>query len=117
MSKPRSNLYDYSKKESREVRGFTTEVHYGKQIKHIPGSEGYDPSKSPITLEYIEIQPLIDRKAGTGHWYDPNREVIDFGQIIGFSEDDNGDFTIPTTRGTIHYSKTGCHLVPTRPKE
>ncbi|WP_155875838.1 polymorphic toxin type 50 domain-containing protein [Actinotignum schaalii] len=22
-----------------------------------------------------------------------------------------------TTRGTIHYSKSGCHLVPTHPKE
>lgn len=117
MSKPRSNLYDYDKKEPREVRGFTTAVHYGKQIKHMPGKKGYDPSKSPVTLDIVEIQRLIDRKAGTGKWCKPNKEVIDFRQIIGIFKDDSGIFALPTTRATIHYSKTGCHLVPAAPKE
>ena len=35
MSKPRSYLFNYAAKKRREVRGFTTEVHFGKQAKHL----------------------------------------------------------------------------------
>ncbi|MGJ9696132.1 polymorphic toxin type 50 domain-containing protein [Actinotignum sp. GS-2025a] len=110
-------MFNYDSVQRRYVKGFTTEVHFGKQAKHLSGQPGYDPTKSTITLNIVEIQKLIDRKARTGTWFEPNREVIDFGKIIGIYKNDNGEVNTPTTRGTIHYSKSGCHLVPTHPKE
>jgi len=37
------------------------------------------------------------------------RERVDFGEVIG---NVNG---VPTTKGIIHYSSDGAHIVPARP--
>ena len=46
-----------------------------------------------------------------------HREVVDFGQVIGEIQTIKDGSFVPTTRGTIHYSKSGCHVVPAEPKE
>lgn len=75
----------------------------------------HDASKSTITLSIMELQHLVELNAGTGTWYPPNREVVDFGVVIGMHRNSKTGHARPTTRGTIHYSKTGAHVVPTTP--
>ena len=115
MSKPRSRLIGKADHEFRTVKGFTTALHFGKQAKHIPGQPNYDASKSTITVSIQELQRLVELKAGTGIWRQSNREVVDFEVDIGlFRDRDTGGFR-QTTRGTIHYSKSGAHVVPADP--
>jgi hypothetical protein len=115
MSKPRSRLIARADHEFRNVRGLTTVLHFGKQAKHMPGQPNHDASKSTITLSIMELQHLVELNAGTGTWYPPNREVVDFGVVIGMHRNSKTGHARPSTRGTIHYSKTGAHVVPTTP--
>lgn len=48
-------------------------------------------------------------------WYGRNREVIDFGTLIGVYRNEKTAQSQYTTRGTIHYSKSGAHVVPAPP--
>lgn len=96
-------------------RGHTTEMHKGKQGKHIPGHNNYRPGKSIINGGLQAAQDLIIEGAGKGVWHEPNKETVDYGRIIGTYVDSNGN-RFDTTVGTIHYSKTGAHIVPSRPK-
>jgi hypothetical protein len=43
------------------------------------------------------------------------KEVIDFKENIGIWKNLNED-SLPTTKGTIHYSKQGAHIVPAHPE-
>lgn len=115
MSKPRSRLIARADREFRTVRGFTTVLHFGKQAKHLPGQPNHDASKSAITVSITQLQHLVELKAGTGNWYPPNREAIDFGVVIGAYRSAKSSHSLPTTRGTIHYSRTGAHVVPAHP--
>jgi len=116
MSKPRSCLVGKADREFRTVRGFTTVIHFGKQAKHLPGQPNYDPSRSTITIGIQQLQRLIEMNAGTGSWRGTNREVIDFGIVIGTYRNGDTGHRLPTTRGTVHYSKTGTHVVPAAPQ-
>jgi hypothetical protein len=99
----------------RTVHGFTTAIHFGKQAKHLPGQPNHDSSKSTITIGIKELQRLVEARAGTGHWQGQYKEVVDFGTVIGKRRDPRTERLTDTTRGTIHYSKTGVHVVPTDP--
>lgn len=116
MSKPRSRLIAKADHEFRTVRDFTTVVHFGKQAKHLPGQPNHDASKSTITVPIQELQHLVELRAGTGRWLSGNKEVIDFGQIIGIYRNERTGCSRQTSRGTIHYSKTGAHVVPAPPQ-
>ena len=116
MSKPRSRLIARADHEFRTVRGFTTVLHFGKQAKHLPGQPNHDASKSTITVSITELQDLVERNAGTGEWYS-GRETVDFGVVIGIYRNSKAPRGKPTTRGTIHYSKTGAHVVPAEPRK
>jgi hypothetical protein len=88
----------------------------GKQGKHIPGHNNYQPGKSILT--HPNPQGLLDRYAGTGQRIvgaagGPGKERVDFGQVIG-QVNVNGVMT-NTTRGIIHYSNKGAHIVPANP--
>lgn len=100
----------------RKVNGFTTRLHTDRQGKHIVGHKNYIPGKSVLRLSLAEAQRLIEEYAGTGEWQGENRELVDFHQVIGTWVKREGSLRLPTTRGFIHYSKAGCHLVPTRPR-
>lgn len=116
MSKPRSRLIAKADHEFRTIRGFTTVLHFGKQAKHLPGQPNHDASKSTITVSITQLQQLVELKAGTGTWYPSNREAVDFGVVIGIHRNLKTGDGRPTTRGTIHYSKTGAHVVPAEPE-
>jgi hypothetical protein len=86
----------------------------GSQGKHIPGHNNYIPGRSPLT--HNNPQGLLDDFAGKGQPVNnvprgqPGfKERVDFGQVIG---EVNGK---PTTKGIIHYSKDGAHIVPANP--
>lgn len=115
MSKPRSRLIGKADHEFRTIKGFTTALHFGKQAKHLPGQPNHDATKSTITVSIAELQHLVELKAGTGKWYPSNREAVDFGVIIGLYRNFKTGRSRPTTQGTIHYSKTGAHVVPANP--
>ncbi|MBZ4396328.1 polymorphic toxin type 50 domain-containing protein [Myxococcus sp. AS-1-15] len=85
-----------------------------KQGKHIVGHQNYIPGRSPFT--HPNPQGLLDRFSGQGQPVgsvargQPGfRERVDFGEVIGQV---NGQ---PTTRGIIHYSSQGAHIVPANP--
>ena len=90
------------------------------QTKHIPGSWNYQEGKSIFT--HSSPEKLLKEYAGKGQKVRgiPGkadfRERIDFGEIIGYYLEENSIEKIPTTIGTIHYSKKGAHIVPARPK-
>jgi len=43
------------------------------------------------------------------------KERVDFGKVIGNYKDPNTGKSVPTTKGIIIYSKSGIHVVPSRP--
>ncbi len=103
----------------------STKLDGAKQSKHRKGSDRYNKAVnsgshvSTIDIGDKELQGLIKRSAGTGTGYSNGRqfkETIDAGKTIGTYADVNGGYH-KTSRITIHYSKTGCHAVPARPKD
>ena len=86
-----------------------------KQNKHIVGTKEYVEGKSVITApkEYLI------------NYYDNHREEVikindykssfTFNKIIGYYIDPYTGEMIKTNKVTIHYSKTGYHIVPARP--
>lgn len=101
----------------RKVKGFTTRIHADEQGKHIPGHRNYIPGRSVLHLSIAEAQRLVEEYAGTGTWFEPNKEVVDFHVVIGTWKKKGEQNGLETTRGTIHYSKSGCHIVPAQPEE
>lgn len=102
--------------EPRKVNGFATTLHEDAQGKHMPGHRNYIEGRSIFAGTMQDAQSLIDEYAGTGEWHG-NKETIDFGKPIGqcFVRE-LGEY-VETTRGTIHYSKNGAHIVPAKPKK
>lgn len=89
-------------------------LHWGQQGKHIPGHNNYIPGRSILT--HPDPQSLLNDFAGKGQpvgkvprGQPGSKERVDFGQVIGEVDGQ------PTTKGIIHYSKKGAHIVPARP--
>ena len=116
MSKSRSRLIPYADRSLRTVRGLTTAIHFGRQAKHMPGQPNHDPSKSTITVPLPRLQALVESKGGTGFWRGKNKEVVDFGVTIGTYRNPGNGSSISTSWGTVHYSKSGAHVVPAKPR-
>ncbi|WP_144524045.1 T7SS effector LXG polymorphic toxin [Bacillus pumilus] len=107
----------------REVNGFPVKVKPGAQEKHIPDAPNYKQEiangkkKSIFYGDNKKAQELLDKYAGKGEMMENGREVVKFGQKIGQTYDLKTGKYIETTRGTIHYSKNGAHIVPSKPLE
>lgn len=106
----------------REVNGFPVKVKPGAQEKHIPDAPNYKqevangrPNKSIFNGDNKTAQELLDKFAGKGTKIGEHKERVDFGQVIGkYYDKDTGKY-VETTRGLIHYSKNGAHIVPSEP--
>ncbi len=88
-------------------------LNYGRQGKHWEWHNNYQQGKSKITIDPNHLQELVNKFKGEKHG---QREIIDFGEIIGqwFRERDGKYYD--TTRGTIHWGKDGgYHVVPAPP--
>ena len=95
-----------------------------KQNKHRKGSEKYKSAVaagnyvSYLDISDDEVQKIVKEKAGTGKPYgngNQYKETIDAGKIVGTYLDRNGKES-KTSYLTIHYSKSGCHVVPAMPR-
>ena len=93
-----------------------------KQGRHDRSSKLYQDGRSYMTISMNEIQDIVNRYAGTGfiptdkngEW--KRKETIVVPKEIGVVVDRKTNREIPTNRLTIHYSKTGVHLVPSEKK-
>lgn len=87
----------------------------GKQGKHIEGHPNYVPGKSKLTITMEEASELAKKFSGTGtvlgNPSSSSKEWVDFGKIIGMWIDEFWN-EHPTTKGVIHHSKKGTHIVP-----
>jgi tetratricopeptide (TPR) repeat protein len=90
-----------------------------QQNKHVQGKHNYLEGRS--VFENKEPQRLLDQFAGKGKPVNGEipgsanfKEVVDFKEHIGIWKDKAGN-SLPTTKGTIHYSKDGAHIVPAHP--
>lgn len=100
---------------------FPVKVKPGAQEKHIPHTPNYKQElangkhKSIFYGDNKKAQELLDKFAGKGTTVTKNKERVDFGEPIGkYYEKDTGNY-VETTRGVIHYSKNGVHIVPSEP--
>ena len=98
-----------------ESSTINSNISVNKQNKHIKGSKEFVDGKSEITISVEKCQQLVNDFIGKGQKINSNKERVDFGEIIGNYVDENGNRQ-PTTIGIIHKSKTGCHIVPAKPK-
>lgn len=103
------------------VKSFKLE--WDKQGKHVQGHRNYLPEKNKSILTHPDPQKLIDNFAGTGLKDSSHlpgkpgyKELVDFGEIIGYDVHPGTGQMTPTTWGKIHYSKNGVHIVPTKPR-
>lgn len=111
-----SKTTGFSEEQIKDVKNF---IFYEKQSRHFKDSRDYKQGKSYLTITEDRISELILQKSGTGVIHIGNnkqqiKEVIDFDEVIGVDINNKTGIETKTTRGTVHYSNTGTHLVPTR---
>lgn len=94
-----------------------------KQAKHIKGCPEYIDGRSYLTISEDKAQKIINEKSGTGSLvYDrkglwKKKELIDCDEVIGVDINKSTREETSTDKGTIHYSKSGTHLVPRKEKK
>lgn len=97
------------------------DINHEKQARHIKGSPEYKEGRSYLTISEEEAQDIINRKSGTGVIHISKsgqiKEVIETDFDIGVNVNKNTHAEETTNAATIHYSKTGTHLVPTKRRE
>ena len=102
------NIIDFNK---------SININWEKQGKHIICSKYYIEGKSILTAD---PERIIKLHAGNGKKYITNngsyknKESFIHNKIIGIWKNEQGKQS-KTNRGTIHYSKTGAHIVPSMP--
>ncbi len=116
-------LQEATLKESQRKDFFKScnvKIHWDSQNKHIPGKHNYIAGKS--IFEHKDPQKLIDQFAGKGRRANNVKpgnpgylEIVDFKEHIGIWLEKDGKLSLPTTKGKIHYSKKGAHIVPYYP--
>lgn len=90
-----------------------------KQNRHMPQSDDYKAGASYLTISESEIKELVESLHGNGNIHINDRgnqikETVEADRIIGYTIDEESGEFFETDRFTIHYSKTGYHIVPTR---
>lgn len=101
----------------------SVKIHADRQGKHIIGKHNYEPDKYRSILTHNDPQDLLKNFAGKGvpkNKYTPGIsgyvERVDFQETIGYYiSEKKPNIKIPTTKGTIKYSKDGAHIVPSHP--
>lgn len=97
------------------------EIHWGKQNKHIENHIHYEANKS--ILVHSDPQRLVRDFAGKGLKEGSRlpgsagyKEIVDFGEYIGYHVVYDTGEKVATSWGKIHYSSKGIHIVPTLPR-
>lgn len=110
-----------AKKQAKSRQNYFKDVKYNLEShhKHIEGHNDFISTRS--IWQHPDPEGLLKRFAGTGHKVRGNpgvpgyKEIVDFKEHIGIWKDQAGRHALPTTRGAIHYSKKGAHIVPISP--
>lgn len=108
----------------REAFFKNVKIHWGRQGKHLTNHNNYEPEKFRSILVHDEPEKLLTKYAGKGIAKNKMEsgtvgyvERVDFEEVIGFYIDTkNPTIKVPTTKGTIKYSKDGAHIVPSHPE-
>lgn len=97
-------------------------MQWDKQGKHIEGHRNFD-SKNKSIFTHSDPQKLACDFGGKGMRVGNKRpgtpgykEIVDFGEFIGYTIHPDTGEKIATTWGKIHYAKDGIHIVPTKPR-
>ena len=109
------DLLSQLKSRNKSFESFPKTIAEGSQGKHIVGHNNYKPGRSILSVTIKEAQHLVDIYSGRGQYINENKERVDFGRPIELYVNGNG--SVPTTIGIIHYSKKGTHIVPAQPKK
>lgn len=113
-NEPASSDVSANKFANREL--WPARLEEGKQGKHIPGHNNYQPGKSYLTISMEEAKALAERYSGTGQPVSQDesnrKERVDFNKKIGYTKDKNTGEEKETSWGIIHHSKKGTHIVP-----
>jgi hypothetical protein len=112
-----------SLKHASERESFfkNVKIEIDKQNKHVVGKHNFRHGNSEFM--HSDPQDLLSKFAGKGKPINTKapgtpdyRERVDFGEFIGYyTNDENPGIKLPTTKGTIRYSKKGAHIVPSHP--
>ncbi len=113
--------------QGRIARGeVSTALDIKKQSKHIKGSKEYLKARkegkfpSWLSIGAGEQQAIIDKYTKTGKAYRQNDGTIrvrfNHSDTIGAYVSRDGNITKITSKGQIHYSKSGAHIVPDDPR-
>jgi hypothetical protein len=133
LSRAISQAHAERERDARLAGPLPNTVRASAQRKHVPGTPEYErkaeqvrragtyPAPSALTVGEGDVQGLVNELAGTGkvrtthsgQW--SGREVCDAGRPIGYIVTEDGT-RVPTSSFTIHYSKSGVHIVPARPE-
>ncbi len=96
-----------------KTRNVSKQIHTGKQGKHIPGHKNRQEGKSILNED---AQSLLDDfhsgRVKSSQKINDIKTRVDFGKEIG--EHVQNGVSTPTTKGIIHNSKNGAHIVPAR---
>lgn len=99
-------------------------IHWGRQDKHIKGTNNYIENRSYFTIDKEEIEKIAMASKGTGYiirnntnaiFKDREKIILDktVGHYIKFKKEENRIIEEYDTNSIIiHYSKDGIHLVP-----
>lgn len=102
-------------KESIKNGSIKLEINHEKQARHM--QETHIKGRSYLTVSETEAQEIVNQKSGTGNLIlnkdgVPSKERINAEKIIGVNVEKSTGIETNTDKATIHYSKTGTHLVP-----
>ena len=120
--------FDNAKDAQKSIDFAKLKVEQSKQNKHISGTNEYrvaqaNGQQKSILNNNVDTQKLVNEYAGKGRVI-PNKiplgqpgskEVVSSNQVIGKYYDPQTQQFSPTKNFTIHYSKNGVHIVPSRP--
>ncbi|MES2344772.1 MAG: polymorphic toxin type 50 domain-containing protein [Chlamydiota bacterium] len=74
-------------------------------------------------FQHSDPQKLVNEFAGKGMKLNKvssgtpgYRELVNFGEPIGYAVDEKTGEAVATTWGKIHYAKDGVHIVPAKPR-
>ena len=101
-----------------DLNGYNLSIHEGRQGKHIKGHKNYVIGRSFLTINPNELATLYTGKDSRvivrGVWN--HKERFEHAKVIGIWISPDGETSLPTKRGLIHYSKDDeIHIVPAQP--
>ena len=109
------------------VKNGNLTINLDKQGKHIEGHKNYmnlvRNNEHPSILTHPDPEMLVREYAGTGFKITGKipgeagyKEIVNFGEVIGYNVHLVTGVRTITSWGKIHYAKKGAHIVPTIPR-